>query len=168
MFKQLTALILLSSYGIVLHSQEPGVDCAHIEGQGWSGCAPLNPSQQPAVGQQPQVSQPPLPRWADHWGAIAIFEPSGSLGVAIDMPSQNIAEQTALIDCRSKHGSICKIEISYRNQCAALIVSRKGYNTNAAPTEAAAIQKGMQICNDSGDADCHPAYTGCSLPRRIQ
>jgi len=158
-------LLLIAS---TLRAQQPGVDCAPVQGQGWTGCAPLNSSQQPAQGQQLQTPQPPPQKWADHWGAIAVYAPSGSLGTSTNMPTQEDAESAALADCQSKHGSTCKIQLSYRNQCAALVVSAKSYNTNPGATEKEAIQKGMEICDNAKDPNCHPAYAACSLPQRIQ
>ena len=131
-----------------------------------SACGPDN--SQPQQPQQPQAPQPPPQVWADHWGAIATYEPNGSLGTATNMPSQRSAEQTALADCESKHGSTCKIQLSYRNQCAAMVVSAKGYNVTPAATMDLAVTKGMAICTNSGAPNCHVYYTACSLPQRIQ
>jgi hypothetical protein len=160
-------ILLLMDVGIV-HSQQPGVDCAPVQGQGWSGCAPINPSQQATQGQQPQVPQQPPERWQDHWGAIATYVPSGSLGSVSDMATSSQAEQTALADCRSKGGIACKIEISYRNQCVGMIVGHPGYSIALGPTVGEAIKNGMKMCTDAGDSNCHVYYSACSLPVRIQ
>lgn len=118
--------------------------------------------------EQPVQQRPPLPQWEDHWGAIATYEPNGSLGVATNMPSQSSAEQAALVDCQSKHGSTCKIQLSYRNQCAAMVVSDKGYNVTPAATVDLAVTEGMATCTKSGDPNCHVYYSACSLPVRTQ
>ncbi|WP_083966261.1 DUF4189 domain-containing protein [Dyella thiooxydans] len=113
-------------------------------------------------------AQTPPERWIDRWGAIATYEPNGSLGIAENMPSQESAEQLALEDCRSKHGSTCEVQLFYRNQCAAMIVSNGGYNVTPAKTIDAAERKGMDICKKAGDSNCHVYYSACSLPQRIQ
>lgn len=133
---------------------------------GPQGCAPI-PGYNQQQGQQ-QAPQTPPPRWADRWGAIATFEPNGSLGTVTDMSDQQSAEQAALASCQSKHGSTCKIQLSYRNQCAAMVVSDKGYNVTPAVTVNEAVEKGMKICTGSGDPNCHVYYSACSLPQRIQ
>ena len=157
----LFVLFLITS---ALHAQQPGVDCAPIQGQGWSGCAPINSPQQQQ--QSPAPRQPPE-RWQDHWGAIATYEPNGSLGAVTNMPSQRTAESAALEDCQSKHGSTCKIKLSYRNQCAAMIVGGKDYNVNPGSTVDKAIEDGMNTCRTYA-TDCHVYYSACSLPVRIQ
>lgn len=154
--------------GGALHAQQPSVDCAPIQGQGWTGCAPINPSQQPTQGQQSQMAQPPPEQWQDHWGAIATYVPNGSVGMVTNFPSQSSAENAAVTDCQSKHGSTCRIELSYRNQCAAFVVGDKGYSTNASTSVDEAIRKGMQICTNAGHSNCHILYSACSLPVRIQ
>jgi hypothetical protein len=92
----------LSLIAVTLHAQQPGVDCAPIQGQGWSGCAPRNSSQPSTQGQQSQVPQTLPQRWQDHWGAIATYVPKGSLGAVNNLTSASQAEQAALEDCRSK------------------------------------------------------------------
>lgn len=158
-------IIMLLLVGGLVHA-EGGCPPGQIphSGTDLSSCGPIPPgyynNQTPA--------QPPPPQWASQWGAIATYEPNGSLGTTTNMPSQRQAEQTALMDCQSMHGSICKIQLSYHNQCAAMIVSDKGFNTGSAATADQAIQRGMKICKDSGDPNCHVYYSACSLPQRIQ
>ncbi len=147
------------------HAQQPGVDCAPVQGQGWQGCAPLNNgSTQQAPQQQP--SQPP-PRWMDQWGAIATDEPKGILGAATGLSSKLEAQQSALADCAGKGGAPCKLEIAYNNQCAALVVGDKVYNTSSAATIQQASQSGMDRCSKVS-TNCHVYYSACSMPVRIQ
>ena len=156
----IVSLMLLTD---IVHAQAacpPGM-IPYSTGNDVSSCGPDN-------SQEQQQRQPPPPRWVDQWGAIATYEPNGSLGTATNMPSQNQAEQAALTDCQSKHNSVCKIQLTYHNQCAAMVVSDKGYNTGSAATVDEAIRTGMKICKDSGDPNCHVYYSACSLPVRIQ
>ena len=131
--------------------------------QGPQSCAPiLN------YNYEQQAPKHPPPQWIDQWGAIATYEPNGSFGATTNKSSQDSAENTAMAICRSQHGSTCRLELSYRNQCAALVASDKGYNTNVAPTANEAIQKGIRICNDAGNPNCFAYYSACSLPKRTQ
>jgi len=117
---------------------------------------------------QQQAPQPPPQVWVDHWGAIATDGPGGGFGAAVNMSSRGDAENAALADCQSKKGSPnCKIELSYINQCAAMVVGDVGHNSNVGPTPNAAVLAAMNVCN-AGDHHCFAYYTGCSLPTRIQ
>ncbi len=162
--KNLLLLVLLLIVGMV-HAQQPGVDCAPVQGQGWTGCAPINSPQQPSRG---GPTPPPAPeKWINYWGAIATDIPNKSVGVASNMLSRSQAENAAIMDCQSRGGAICKIEISYSNTCAALVVGVNGHNTRTGNTSDAAVQAGIEKCSED-DTNCHAYYSGCSLPVRIQ
>jgi hypothetical protein len=68
-----------------------------------------------------------------------------------------------------KRRSCVQIQISYRNQCVAMVIGNNGklFNTNDDPTVDTAAQKGMQMCMPEAH-DCHVYYSACSLPVRIQ
>jgi Domain of unknown function (DUF4189) len=134
---------------------------------GPQGCAPIpgyNNNQQQG---QPQMSPPPPQQWEDHWGAIATYGPTGVLGTSTNLPDQGQAEQSALADCQSKGGPTCKIQLSYRNQCAVVVVGDKGYNATPGATMDLARQAGLKVCSDA-DTNCHVYYSACSLPVRTQ
>jgi len=140
-----------------IHAQTLGVDCVPIQGQGWQGCAPVGNSSAPQT------------RWADRWGGIATDARDGILGVAANMSSKDAATQTAMADCQSKGGgSNCKIERWYSNQCVALTISDKGFNSKASSSIDEATKAGMETCTQSGEPHCRTYYTACSLPTRIQ
>jgi len=126
---------------------------------------PDEPVQQQAT---PQLPEAPPAQWATRWGAIATDEPHGVLGAVTGLSSKEEAQKAAIEACRARGGSSCKFEIAYDNECAAMIVSDKGYNTPAAATVEKAVQLGMQTCKSSGDTNCHVYYSACSLPQRIQ
>lgn len=112
--------------------------------------------------------QLPPPKWESRWGAVAIDVPSGSLGTATNLSSKRQAVKAALTDCQSKHGSTtCKIDLSYSNQCAAMVVGGKIYNVNPGATMDEAIQTGMNMCRTAA-SDCHVYYSACSSAQRIQ
>ena len=167
-FKTLWFLALLFGFG-ASHAQQPGVDCAPIQGQGWSGCAPINPSQQSAQGQQLQIPQQLPEFWQDHWGAIATDADKGIVGTVTNVSNGDKAEAAALADCQSKGGSACKIQLSYRNQCAAMVIGKRGhvFNINPGPTIEQAVQIATGVCSKAAN-DCHVYYSACSLPQRIQ
>ena len=118
---------------------------------------------------QQQAPQPPPKKWVDHYGAIAVDGDKGLVGISTDASSYQQAEQLAQMDCISKGGAACKIQISYRNQCVAMIIGNNGklFNTNDDPTVDTAAQNGMQMCMPEAH-DCHVYYSACSLPVRIQ
>lgn len=150
------ALILVTT---ISHAQ----DCGGMANAGGT-CVPPDVAMPGHQQQQPQNLQSARGIWVDSWGAIATYEPNGSLGVSADMQTADAAEKAALDDCHSKHGSICKIQLSYRNQCAAMVVSAQGYDVIPAVTIDLAIEKGMTICIKAGYQNCHVFYTDCSLP----
>lgn len=131
---------------------------------GPQGCAPI-----PGYNNQQQTQQqePPPARWVSQWGAVATDAIKGSLGTATNLPSKNSAELVALADCQSKGGSQCKINVSYDNECVAMVVGDTGYNVNANITLDKAVQDGMKVCS-AADTNCHVYYSACSLPVQIQ
>jgi hypothetical protein len=130
--------------------------------QGSTGCAPL------PDGAQDQQSSPPTQRWLDQWGAIASYIPKGILGVSTNSPTRELAEQAAIQDCRAKGGLDCKIEISYSDQCAAVVAGVPGYVVEIDATQTGVINKSMKECVADGNQSCRALYAACSLPRRIQ
>ena len=127
-----------------------------------NSCVPIPP------GYYTQTAAPQPPQWADRWLAVATDSIRGSLGTATGMPSRGNAERAAIADCQAKGGTQCKLDVSYGNGCAAMIVGDGGYNSNGAATVDEAVQLGMKICANAGHANCHVYYSVCSLPQRIQ
>ena len=134
-----------------------------VGGQGWQGCNPI-----PGYGNQRQAPQQPAPRWESRWGAIGTDGPNDALGVATDMRSKREALQAAMHGCQSKGGVNCKIDVTYDNQCAAIVVGDGAYNVGNAATVDIAVASGMKTCRDGGLTNCHAYYTACSLPVRTQ
>jgi hypothetical protein len=148
-----------------LHAQgncPPGYYQVGDPNQGSSGCAPL------PGGAQGSVATPLPPRWADAWGAIASYISKGVIGSSTDLPTRSQAKQAALQDCRAKGGLDCKVEISYANQCAALVVSHASYGVFLEQTLDGVVKKSMTTCSSGGDTTCRVMYSVCSLPHRIQ
>ncbi|KIQ23071.1 DUF4189 domain-containing protein [Xanthomonas campestris] len=86
-----------------------------IGGQGAVACAPI-----PTESAQPKAH--PIGKWIKTWGAIA----SGSVdsivnyGVSTGKISKAEAEEYALAECSSHGEQNCKVNLTYRNQCAAV------------------------------------------------
>jgi hypothetical protein len=121
-----------------------------------------------------QIPAAPPTKWADEWGAIALYLPQGGtnqkgvLGAATLQPGDSAAKQVALLDCQAKGGLDCKIKAVYRNECAALVAGNPDYNIAGGVTIEAAVAKGTKICTDGGNTGCHVYYYGCSLPQVVQ
>lgn len=162
-------LLLLNSAAYAEGNCPPGYyPIGAPSGQGGpQGCAPI-PNQGNQQQPQPEVfdQQPPATQWADRWGAIATYEPNGSLGTATDMATKSSAVQAALEDCESQHGSTCKIQIAYSNQCAAMVVGGAFFNIKAGLTVQIAEEAGLKMCKSSAD-DCHVYYSACSLAVKL-
>lgn len=167
-FKTLLALLALS---LLL--------CHHVIARAQAACPPgMIPygtgTNQSVCGadpgyQTPSAPPPPLVTWAERWGAIATYEPAGILGTATGMASKADAVNAAMSECQKRGGgSNCKLDIWYSNQCVAMVVSGKGYNTSTGKTTELAARKGMKTCADSGDPNCHVYYSACSMAERIQ
>lgn len=117
----------------------------------------------------PPAPATPRPRWMTTWGAItSSFVPTGVLGIATLFPSESAAIQAAMQDCRSKGGTECKIELTYYNQCAAVIVGHPGYVVETGETPDETVDKSMSECVSAGNKNCRVLYSGCSLALKIQ
>ena len=123
-------------------------------GQGVSSCRPI-----------PGYSQP-QGHWVSQWGAIATDV--SYAGASYNQLSEEDARQAAIASCVSNGGSHCKVEITYRNQCVAMVEGNTGHNEASADTIDHALQITMKTCADAGDTNCHRYYTSCSLPKIVQ
>ena len=114
---------------------------------------------------KPYEQQAPV--WETRWGSIATDASSGSLGAAIGMNSKRSAEKEAMSNCRENGGNFCEIDLSYRNQCAVMILGSTIYNTQGAETVEIATKIGLEKCTVS-DTNCRVYYADCSLPERVR
>ncbi len=133
-------------------------------GQGGpQGCAPV-----PAYTNNQQQAQPESqPRWSNRWGAIAVDVKMGILGAAVGMAGQETAKQFAISECQAKGGTQCKLENSYGNACAAMIVGDTSLRINSATTMDEAVALGIKPCA-AESKNCHVYYSACSMPVRTQ
>ena len=141
---------------------------ARAEGNCPDGMYPIGSGGASACAPIPGYSQAPAAQWADRWGAIATDDATGSVGASENKSDKATAERIALSECHEQKGGICKIEMSYYNQCVAMIVGDKAHNVSHAATLDKVVQFGIQVCTNAGDTHCHVYYSACSLPKRIQ
>ena len=161
--KGVLVLALLFS-GVAVHAQAacPPGTVPYGTGNGPSACGPDD--SQPQQSARPQ--RPPE-IWVDHFGAIATDEPRGAMGASTYMQDRHSAENSAIADCHAEGGVNCVVQISYGNECVALVVSGKFFNVNDGDTVDQATKNGMEVCKTVAN-DCQVYYSACSLPIRIQ
>lgn len=133
--------------------------------QGPQGCAPIPDYNQQSVEQLPPIRWES--KWESRWGAIATDATKGSLGTATNLPGKQEAERAALSNCASNGGIQCKLQLSYDNECAAMVLGDKVFNVTADATVDKAIKAGLNSCIAANDHTCRVYYSACSLPVRI-
>ena len=133
------------------------------QGQGWQTCVPIPGSDQGRT--QPAVNPG---HWRASWGALATFEPGGVLGEATGLGSKSEAERAAINDCKAKGGTVCKLEVSYQNACAALAGSATGYVVVSDADLPVAESDALSTCSKAGYPNCHISYTACSKATLVQ
>lgn len=84
------------------------------------------------------------------------------------MSRKRDAEKYAISECRKKGGANCKIEITYHNQCAAIVLGREAFSSSSAASLEEAKSRGIEKCTRAGDSDCGIYFSECSLPERVQ
>jgi len=124
----------------------------------------LSPQQAPNPRHQPQQ---PRAVWADRWGAVAVDDSTGDIGVAVNRGSESEAVANAMHDCGLKGSQHCKLGLAYHNQCAALAWGTHSSTLSNAADQNQAQANALKSC--ARDApDCKVIYSACSLPVRIQ
>lgn len=135
-----------------------------IGGQGVGGCAPIPGGDS---GANATTAPRPTGRWLKTWGAIATA-PSGDAGASTGQSSKGAAEKEAISQCARGGASDCRVTMSYKNQCAAMVtpssIERGGAVTWRAETEALATKLAMDECTKRGSAGCKVFYSACSDP----
>lgn len=130
-------------------------------------CVP-DPSYNPA--EQSQRPTAPAEVWADRWGAIATGTPGtpAAFGASTGMSNENDAKVAALAQCQATPNAVCKIHITYRNECVALVYGEKRWIPETGLTKQLATQKSWGQCKAFGNTQCIPYYSARSLPVRVQ
>jgi Domain of unknown function (DUF4189)/PAN domain len=98
----------------------------------------------------------------DQYGAIAYSPDTGALGYSSNFPSQQAAENDALLRCQSA-GTGCKTAIWFRNACAALALSTNGngYGSGWSANRGKAERLALASCREA-NADCYVARWVCA------
>jgi hypothetical protein len=105
----------------------------------------------------------PTGYWQKTWGAIAPSPVGGVLGTAVGASSKKEAERLALEDCKAKGGEACKVNLAYHNQCAAMVLGDKFFNSFSNATIEEAVRRGLNDCKEN-DTNCEVYYSACSEP----
>ncbi|WP_091793258.1 DUF4189 domain-containing protein [Lysobacter sp. yr284] len=132
----------------------PNAQCIPAGGLGYSG------SSESAV------------KWERRWGAFALDQPTGKIGVATAMGSKPKAEKEALRDCQARGGSGCKVMLAFTNQCGAIASGKDvngGFEISAAGgvNAAAAKSSALERCGQKAGA-CEIFLSECSYAEQVQ
>lgn len=115
----------------------------------------------------PIPTNPRGPSWRTRWGAIASDE-SGSFGIVTGIDSERKATKAALAKCARSGSKSCALDMTFRNQCAAVVANGTQVFIERAPYEEQAIAAGKTRCEESKAVECWVHYSGCSLPARVR
>lgn len=122
------------------------------QGRGWRSCTPpVYEEVAPAPG-----------RWISRWGAVATHEPKQVIGVATAQLTKKAAKRLALADCEFKSGEPCKVELTYKNACAAFAASDTGYTVVSRPDLLGAQIGALAQCILRKISNCEVVYSACS------
>ncbi|MCQ2996439.1 DUF4189 domain-containing protein [Pseudomonas syringae] len=103
--------------------------------------------------------------WIKTWGAIATSRALGEAGTSANKLSEDEARAAAIYQCSLGGATDCKVQLTYRNQCAAFASSASaGSYFQAAETEKIAIKLAKSNCDKNSDSECKVMYSGCSEP----
>lgn len=105
--------------------------------------------------------------WVDRWGAVAIDGDVGSLGAVEGIKNKKQAEKFAIAECVKKGGRKCLLNLSYANQCIAMVNGANKYYLQLGSSINLAEEKSKNVCM-SGDKDCRVYYSACSMAERIR
>ncbi|MEA9587065.1 MULTISPECIES: DUF4189 domain-containing protein [Xanthomonas] len=158
------ALLAFSIFPISTHVFAQGcpVGQYQIGGQGAVACAPL--PQGGSIQQEPRASG----KWIKTWGAIAT-DGADNLGVSTGKLKKTEAEQDALQKCEGASKSPCRINLSYKNQCAAVAQPYRSGDIKRTYTRGPSIEvasnDAVAICQRGNAGDkCKVIYQECSEP----
>ncbi|WP_081422257.1 DUF4189 domain-containing protein [Xanthomonas cannabis] len=133
-----------------------------------AGVAPGSPQCGPDSGTSRGDIPTPPPRptgeWIKTWGAIAGSDSTGEAGTAVGNLSEEEAKDAAIRRCSVNGASDCKVNLVYRNQCAALVSTQSDSFYQGSATKERAIDLAVGNCKKSKSGDCKVLYSGCSDP----
>ena len=109
------------------------------------------------------IPNAPVVKWADRWGAIAVDFGNRIIGTTENSVNKRKAATSAMEKCKKAGGTNCKIELTYHNQCVAMVTGALGYSVVRAETAERAGEVGVNMCSEK-EKDCAVFYSACSLP----
>ncbi|MDV2451203.1 hypothetical protein GGR79_002241 [Xanthomonas arboricola] len=109
-------------------------------------------------------SSAPTGEWIKTWGAIANSSSTGEAGSAVGKLSEEEAERAALRQCAVGGARDCKVQLTYKNQCSALVSSDSESFFQASPTEIRATSLAKKSCKASNSGSCKVVYSECTKP----
>lgn len=117
---------------------------------------------------QAEVNAAPRPtgEWIKTWGAIASSE-NGDIGSSTGKFSKKDAEAEAMKICADFGNSDCKVNMTYKNQCVAVVQAAKGRTGGkiiTAETADIAKRTALQECQEDSGAQCFVRGTDCTEP----
>lgn len=164
-----STLVLLALVGDASAQQAPHV-CGAGPGpdevmagvqSGGNGMAPTPLCYWKSQPRQPQQAPRPTGYWEKTWGAIATSETGDALGTAVGLPDRAQAERIAMQDCKAKGGGGCRVDLTYHNQCAVMVVGNRQLGLSRAASIDEATQDAIGVCNAKGDS-CRVYYSACT------
>lgn len=133
-----------------------------------SGVGPGSPQCGPDAGTS--RGAPPVPRptgeWIKTWGAIATSD-SGDIGSSTGKFSEKDAQAESLKICADFGNADCKVSMTYRNQCVAVVQAARGRTGGkiiTAETADIAAKTALEECRQDSGATCVVRGTDCSEP----
>jgi hypothetical protein len=160
--KYLACVYLLMAAGSVLAQTA----CPQGVAAGGAQCGPSSLVNSNDSGYAPNETSLQQARWADSWGAIA-DDGNGEYGIVTDMPSKRSAKKAAIQECRRRGGGRCTVGITYKNQCAVVVMGSTRSNVVNAISIDKAAEIGTTACHERNDVNCRIYWSGCSHAKRV-
>lgn len=114
----------------------------------------------------------PLGQWKTTWGAIALAESTGDVGVVVGKYLESEAQHEAMNRCAEHGAKDCKLQFAYENQCAVIAwASEDGQLVGGAavvrggPSIEDATQGALASCSSRRNGgECKIVYSDCTKP----
>ena len=151
---------------MVVGSVSAQTACPQGVAAGGAQCGPSSLVNSNDSGYAPNAPSSPPVRWEDSWGAIA-DDGNGEYGIVTDMPSKRTAKKGAIQECRRRGGGKCTVAITYKNQCAVVVMGSTRSNVVHAITIDKAAEIGTAACHERNDVNCRIYWSGCSNAKRV-
>lgn len=160
MNRYLLSLFLFASLGVI--------NVASAQTACPSGVAPGSPQCGPDSGTSRGDIPAPAPRptgeWIKTWGTIAGSNLTGESGAVVGKLTREEAESAAMRLCGEGGARDCKVNLVFKNQCAALVATNKRSFFQSAESDDIAVKLAKNDCEKYGGGNCSVIYSGCSDP----